>query len=204
MAARRKTGAVPAKKTRKATPVRAARQAKAVSKAPMARPALKALPAAVAGERRYWLIKTEPEVFSFHDMQEAPNATTHWDGVRNYQARNYLRDHMKAGDGVLVYHSNADPPAIAGVATIVREGYPDHTQFDPAHHHYDPEAKPEAPRWFMVDVKAGKALGRPLPLPELRSIPGLQRMVLLQKGSRLSVQPVTAAEWDLITRLGGI
>lgn len=168
-----------------------------------ARPPVAVAPPRAAGERRYWLLKTEPEVFSIHDLLKAPGATTHWDGVRNYQARNYMRDQMQKGDGVIIYHSNADPPAIAGIATIAREGYPDHTQFDPAHHHYDPDAKEASPSWFMVDVKGVKAFTRTLELPELRTIPGLERMVLLQKGSRLSVQPVAPAEWDLILHLAG-
>jgi predicted RNA-binding protein with PUA-like domain len=155
------------------------------------------------GERRYWLVKTEPEVFSFNDLMKMPGATTHWDGVRNYQARNFLRDSMKLGDGVLIYHSNAEPPAIVGLAEVSREGYPDHTQFEAKHVHFDPDAKTENPSWFMVDVRAVQPLARPLPLPELRTIKDLERMTLLQKGSRLSVQPVAAEEWELVRKLGG-
>jgi predicted RNA-binding protein with PUA-like domain len=148
-------------------------------------------------------VKTEPEVFSFSDLQQQPDQTTFWDGIRNYQARNYLRDSMKLGDGVLVYHSNAEPPAIAGLAEVVREGYPDHTQFDATHHHYDPDAKADNPTWYMVDIKAEQSLSRLLPLPELRELKELSGMVLLQKGSRLSVQPVTEAEWNFVRKLGG-
>jgi predicted RNA-binding protein with PUA-like domain len=155
------------------------------------------------GERRYWLLKTEPEVFSWADLELEPNRTTGWDGVRNYQARNFMRDQMKLGDGVLIYHSSTEVPAIMGIAEIAAEGHPDPTQFDPKDGHYDPTAKPEAPTWYLVDVKAVRPLGRMLPLPELREVPGLEHMVLLQKGGRLSVQSVTAQEWEIIVRLGG-
>jgi predicted RNA-binding protein with PUA-like domain len=149
------------------------------------------------------LLKTEPEVFSFADLEKAPGKTTGWDGVRNYQARNFMRDQMQVGDGVLIYHSNADPPGIAGVAEVARTGYPDPTQFNAKHHHYDPAAKQESPTWYMVDVRAKQKLTGPLSLPELREVPGLGKMVLLQKGSRLSVQPVSPEEWNIILKLGG-
>ena len=156
-----------------------------------------------APERRFWLLKSEPEVFSIADLEAAPGRTTFWDGVRNYQARNFLRDGMRVGDGVLFYHSNADPPAIAGLAEVVRAGYPDHTAFDPASDHYDPKSRPDAPTWFMVDVRHVKTFARPLGLDQLRAVKGLEGMELLRKGSRLSVQPVTAAEWKIITGLAG-
>lgn len=156
------------------------------------------------GEKRYWLVKTEPDVFSFDDLLAAPDRTTHWDGVRNYQARNFLRDQMKRGDGVLVYHSNADPPGIAGLAEVAREGYPDPSQFDRRSKYFDPKAKLEAPTWFVVDVRAVQPFERLLPLPELREVPGLEGMVLLQKGSRLSVQPVAPKEWEIVLRLAGL
>ena len=165
---------------------------------PKAKPILRA-----AGEQLYWLLKTEPSTFSYADIAKAPGATTGWDGVRNYQARNYLRDSMKIGDGVFIYHSNAEPPAIVGVAEVAREGYPDATQFDSRHDHFDPGAKLENPPWIQIDVRAKQLLPRPLSLPELREIPGLSRMVLLQKGSRLSVQPVAAAEWAIILKAAG-
>jgi predicted RNA-binding protein with PUA-like domain len=152
--------------------------------------------------RRYWLMKSEPETFSIQDLARAPKKTTGWDGVRNYQARNLLRDDMKVGDGVLFYHSSADPPGVAGTAEIARAGYPDPTQFDAKSSHHDPGAKPEQPRWFMVDVKLDEIFERPVALPTLREIPALQSMVLLRKGSRLSVQPVTADEWRAIVALG--
>ena len=153
--------------------------------------------------RRYWLMKSEPETFSISDLQAAPAQTTFWDGVRNYQARNLLRDEMRVGDGVLFYHSSADPPAAVGTAEIVRAGYPDPSQFDPHSDHYDPQARPDEPRWYMVDVKLGQVFNRPVGLPELREHPALKDMVLLRKGSRLSVQPVTAQEWKTVVKLGG-
>ncbi|MEN9791249.1 MAG: hypothetical protein RLZZ63_907 [Gemmatimonadota bacterium] len=153
---------------------------------------------------RYWLVKSEPDVFSFADLQAAPKKTTHWDGVRNYQARNTLRDEMKQGDRCFYYHSNAEPSGIAGICEVVREGYPDHSAFDKKDPHYDPKSKPDAPTWFMVDVKAVKAFPRLIALGELREVVALKGMVLLQKGSRLSVQPVTKKEWETICAMAGI
>ncbi len=152
--------------------------------------------------KRYWLMKSEPGAFSIDDLARSPKHTTFWNGVRNYQARNLLRDEIKVGDGVLFYHSNANPPAIVGTAVVVREGYPDHTQFERGKYH-DPASKPEAPRWYMVDIQLQTKFARPISLPELRSTPGLEHMMLLQKGSRLSVQPVGEKEWRIITRKGG-
>jgi len=140
---------------------------------------------------KYWLAKSEPDVFSFADLQKAPKKTTCWDGVRNYQARNTLRDEMKKGDRVFYYHSNAEPSGIAGICEVVREGYPDHTAFDPRDPHFDPKSRQDAPTWFMVDVKAVAAFPRLVTLAELKGVKGLEQMALLQKGSRLSVQPVT-------------
>jgi predicted RNA-binding protein with PUA-like domain len=151
---------------------------------------------------RYWLLKSEPEAFSIDDLARAKNRTTRWDGVRNYQARNFLRDEIAAGDGVLFYHSNADPPAVAGTARVVRAGYPDPTQFDAGDGHHDPASPPDAPRWFAVDIAFDGKFARPVTLPELRADPVLSDMVLLRKGSRLSVQPVSAAEWKRIVKLG--
>jgi predicted RNA-binding protein with PUA-like domain len=149
-------------------------------------------------KQNYWLLKSEPEVFSITDLEKAPKKTTHWDGVRNYQARNTMRDDMKIDDLVLFYHSNADPPAVAGIAKIVREGYPDHTAFDEGDDHFDPKSKKDAPTWFMVDVQHVETFKKPVGLDELRHLKGLAEMVLLQKGSRLSVQPVTAQQFELI------
>ena len=151
---------------------------------------------------RHWLLKTEPEVFSFDDLLRAPGATTGWNGVRNYQARNFLRDEMEKGDRALIYHSNADPPAIVGEARIVREGYPDPTQFDRKHDGYDPASSKREPRWFQVDVRALRKFAHPVPLPLIRSTKALAKMALVQRGQRLSVQPVSPAEYDVIVALG--
>ena len=152
--------------------------------------------------RRYWLMKSEPEAFSIQDLARAPRQTTSWDGVRNYQARNLLRDDLKVGDGVLFYHSSVDPPGVVGTAEVVRAGYPDATQFDPRSGHHDPDARPDQPRWYVVDVKYGQTFARPVTLPELRQTSALSDMVLLRKGSRLSVQPVSADEWKTIVAMG--
>jgi predicted RNA-binding protein with PUA-like domain len=150
-------------------------------------------------KQRFWLLKSEPEVFSIDDLEKSKHQTTYWDGVRNYQARNFLRDEMKLGDLVLFYHSNAKPPGIAGVAKVVREGYPDHTAFDKNDEHFDPKSKPEDPTWYMVDVQLVEKFDQPLSLPELRELPALSKMALLQRGSRLSVQPVSPNEFKTIT-----
>lgn len=146
-------------------------------------------------------MKTEPDVFSFADLMRARDRTTCWDGVRNYQARNFMRDHMRTGDRVLIYHSNAEPPAVVGIARVVREAYPDHTAFDPTDDHFDPGSDPASPTWMMVDVRGERPL-RPVTLPILRQTPGLESMELLQRGSRLSITPLTADEWAIVTRLG--
>jgi predicted RNA-binding protein with PUA-like domain len=151
---------------------------------------------------RHWLVKTEPSVFSFDDLLRASRKTTGWDGVRNYQARNFLRDGMKKGDLVLVYHSNAEPPAVAGIAEVAREGYPDPTQFDRKHDHYDPDSDPAKPRWYQVDVRAVRKLPRPVPLDEIRAERSLSKMALVQRGQRLSVQPVSPAEFERIVSMG--
>jgi predicted RNA-binding protein with PUA-like domain len=152
--------------------------------------------------RRYWLVKSEPDVFSFADLVASPNGTTCWDGVRNYQARNFMRDDMKRGDLVFFYHSGADPAAIVGVATVEREAYADPTAFDPRDPHFDPKSRADAPTWMAVDLRAIEPLVRPLVLADLRRVKGLENMALLQKGSRLSVQPVTEQEWEIVYRLG--
>ncbi len=154
-----------------------------------------------ASAGRYWLVKSEPDCFSFDDLWRAPKRTTFWDGVRNYQARNILRDQMRRGDQVFYYHSSVDPPAIVGIAQVVGEGAPDPTAFDPREDHFDPASDPDAPRWFGVRLRAVRPLARPIPLAELRRAPALERMVLLQRGSRLSVQPVTAQEWQAVLAL---
>src|SRR5688572_32913423 len=147
-------------------------------------------------------MKSEPSVFSFEDLKKAPKKTTSWEGVRNYQARNFLRDEMKEGDGVLFYHSSTDPQVIAGTAVVAREGYPDPAQFDPKSDYFDADSKEEEPRWFMVDIRFDREFKQPLTRDELRGIEGLEQMELLKKRSRLSVQRVTEKEWAIITKRG--
>ena len=147
---------------------------------------------------RYWLLKTEPTSYSLKDLEK--EGTTAWTGVRNYQARNTMRDDMKPGDGVLIYHSSTDPMAIVGIAEIVSAGKFDETALDPKDHHYDPKSTPENPIWFAVDVKFKRAFKEPITLTEAKSMKGLEKMVLLQKGSRLSVQPVSEKEWELLSK----
>lgn len=149
----------------------------------------------------YWLVKTEPECFSFDDLKKCSSQTTYWDGVRNYQARNFLRDQMKTGDEVLFYHSNAEPNLIMGVCEVVKEGYPDFTQFDPENQHYDPKSKTGEPTWYMVDIKLKQEFNRPVTLSEIKSNPKLQNMKLVQKGSRLSVMPVEKDEFAEILKM---
>ena len=149
------------------------------------------------GERRYWLIKSEPDVFSFEDLQAAPKRTTCWDSVRNSSARNFLRDGMKKGDRCFYYHSNADPSAIVGICEVVKEGYPDHTALDPSHDYFDPKSDAETPTWFMVDVRAVEPLARPISLNEIKAEPALAEMALVKVG-RLSVVPVAADEWETV------
>lgn len=146
-------------------------------------------------------MKSEPEVFSIHDLKVC--GITAWDGVRNYQARNYLRDELKVGDRVLFYHSNTHPSGISGLAKVVRDGYPDDTAFDPRDAHFDPKSDPAQPTWYQIDLRFGKAFQSVIPIQTLRKTPGLQKMVLFHNG-RLSVQPVTKKEWTIILRLGEI
>jgi predicted RNA-binding protein with PUA-like domain len=153
-------------------------------------------------QRRYWLVKSEPETFSIDDLARAPQQTTSWDGVRNYQARNYMRE-MAVGDHVLFYHSNADPPSVVGSAEVVSTAYPDDTQFDRRSHHYDAASTQDHPRWDMVDLKYREKFPTSVPLDRLRQEPKLKGMVLLRKGSRLSVQPVSPSEWTVIMKLAG-
>jgi len=155
-------------------------------------------------ERRYWLVKSEPGVFSFDDLLASAQRTTSWEGVRNYQARNFMRDGMRRGDGVLFYHSNAEPPAIVGVAEVAREAYPDPSQFDRASEYFDSKSRPHEPTWVLVDLRGVAPLRSPLSLAALRDVPALADMELLRRGSRLSVQPVTRAEWEAVLRLGGV
>ena len=147
---------------------------------------------------KYWLLKSEPDVFSLEDLKNCPNQTEPWDGIRNYQARNLMRDEMKVGDQAFFYHSRQAEPAIVGTVRVVREAYPDHTSWDPSSKYFDEKSSPENPRWLMVDVQFEGEFSRPVTLKELRSVPELKEMFLLRKGMRLSVQPVTEEEFQLI------
>lgn len=155
----------------------------------------------MARAKRFWLVKTEPDAYSIHDLAADPNQTTCWDGVRNYQARNFMRDEMKVGDPVLIYHSSTQPPHVAGIAEVEREAYPDHTSWDVDDPHFDPKSSADAPRWFMVDLRLRELFERPVALEELRTVPALANMELLRRGSRLSVQPVTKSEFAAIEKL---
>lgn len=149
----------------------------------------------------YWLMKSEPGEFSIDDLKNRPGRVEPWDGVRNYQARNMMRDEMKKGDLAFFYHSNCDIPGIVGIMQINSRGYPDPTAFDPQDPHYDPKSDPDNPRWYLVDVKFKRKLKRTITLSELKDKKPLQEMRLLQKGNRLSVMPVTRKEWDYILAL---
>jgi predicted RNA-binding protein with PUA-like domain len=149
----------------------------------------------------YWLVKSEPSTFSFDDLMKSPKRTTNWNGVRNFQARNHMQA-MKKGDRVIFYHSSAEPPHVAGIAEVAREAFPDDTALDRKSDYFDPKATPDAPIWFMVDIKGVEKLKRTIPLGELRTMKGLEGMVLLKKGSRLSVQPVSEKEFETIYRAG--
>lgn len=151
---------------------------------------------------KYWLMKSEPNVFSIDDLAKSKNQTTYWDGVRNYQARNFLRDEIKIGDKVIFYHSNSEPPGAAGICEVVKEGYPDFTAFDPENSHYDPKSKKESPTWFMVDIKLIKKFSHFVSIDEMRENKKLQGMKLLQRGNRLSVIPLTKQEFDEIIKMG--
>jgi predicted RNA-binding protein with PUA-like domain len=155
-----------------------------------------------APARGYWLFKTEPDVYSIDDLKRAGRGGTYWDGVRNYQARNYLRDLVKVGDGVLVYHSGGDLPHVAGLAEVVRAGYPDPTQFDPEHDHFDPKATREAPPWIVVDVRHAATFKKPVDRAALAADPATRGMDVLKRGNRLSIQPVTAAQFEAVLELG--
>jgi len=151
----------------------------------------------------YWLMKSEPHVFSIDDLIHSPKKTAGWEGVRNYQARNMLRDDMKKGDLVFFYHSSCTPPGIVGTAEIVREGYPDESAFDPRSAYYDPKSSPDNPRWFQVDIKFLQKFEEPFTISELRTHPQLSEMIVLRKGNRLSITPVAKKEWDFILKLVG-
>ena len=152
---------------------------------------------------KYWLMKTEPTTFGIDDLKKAPRRTTGWDGVRNFQVRNMLRDEMKKGHKAFLYHSSCDEPGIVGIVEITREGYPDPTAFDRKHDHFDAASKPDAPRWYMVDVTLSKPFSRVISLAELRrhERDSLSGMLILRSGNRLSITPVDAAHWKFICSL---
>ena len=150
---------------------------------------------------RHWLFKSEPDVFGIDDLAAMPGGTDHWDGIRNYQARNFMRDDMRVGDGGFFYHSNCKVPGIVGTLEIVREAYPDHTARDPDSDYFDPKATEEEPRWFMVEVAFRERFDEVIPLAVLRETKGLEAMPIVQKGSRLSINPVSARERTIILEL---
>ncbi|MGQ4809507.1 hypothetical protein NKDENANG_02924 [Candidatus Entotheonellaceae bacterium PAL068K] len=154
----------------------------------------------MARAKRYWLMKSEPNAYSITDLKR--DGATCWDGIRNYQARNFMRDDIRVGDGVLFYHSRVQPMGIYGVAEVVCEAYPDDTAFDPADPHYDPKSDPHNPTWMMVDIGYVGTFETPLTLTRLKQTPGLEKMMVIQPGSRLSVQPVSRAEWAIVMNLG--
>jgi predicted RNA-binding protein with PUA-like domain len=151
----------------------------------------------------YWLMKSEPDTFGIDDLAARPGQTEPWDGVRNYQARNMMRDEMRVGDPVLFYHSNCDQPGIVGIAEVAREAYPDHTAFDPDAKYYDPKSDPQNPRWFMVDLRYVRHLRRNITLAELKTYAdtALEGLPLVRRGNRLSIMPVTPSQWEFILGL---
>ena len=152
-------------------------------------------------KRRYWLMKSEPSCFSFEDLKQSKGQTACWDGVRNYQARNLLRDEIKKGDGVLFYHSNIKTPSIVGIAGVISEGYPDYTAWDPKSEHYDPKSSVENPIWFMVDIQYAADLDPPVTREDLKAHPLLEKMGVMKRGNRLSVMPVAENEWQAILKI---
>jgi predicted RNA-binding protein with PUA-like domain len=149
----------------------------------------------------YWLMKSEPDVFSFKDLKSRPKMTEPWNGVRNYQARNFMRDEMQMGDLILFYHSSCDIPGVAGIAKVNSQAYPDSTQYDKKSKYFDPKATEENPRWFLVDVSFAADLKKFIPLEELKKHTALSQMKLLQRGNRLSILPVTKKEFEFIISL---
>jgi predicted RNA-binding protein with PUA-like domain len=150
--------------------------------------------------RRFWLFKSEPDCYSYDDLAAEPSGQGPWDGVRNYTARNFMRDQMNVGDGILFYHSSCAEPHIAGFARVASSPYPDKTQFDPQSEYFDPKATVENPRWWLIDVAAERKLNAPLSLSRMRQMPELEGMLVLKKGNMLSITPVTEAEWQAIER----
>lgn len=156
------------------------------------------MPAAL---KNYWLMKSEPDAFSINNLRDRPKQTEHWDGVRNYQARNMMRDDMKRGDLVFFYHSNCEIPGIVGIMEVVKEAYPDFSAFDPDDHHFDPKSDHTKPRWMMVDVRYVKTLSRTITLRELKDRPELEGLALVKRGNRLSIMPVSQQQWQFILTL---
>ncbi|MDQ8153239.1 MAG: EVE domain-containing protein [Gemmatimonadota bacterium] len=189
---------MPAKKTRAAT---AAKEFATTAAPATSGPWAAVFAPRARGERRFWLVKSEPDVFSWDDLMAARGRTTHWNGVRNHAARNFMRDGMRTGDLVFFYHSNAEPSAVVGICEVVREAYPDATAFDRSHDGYDAKSSPDAPAWVMVDLRAVERLPRAVTLPMIKAAKPLAQMALLRVG-RLSVTPVTAAEWAIIVAMG--
>jgi predicted RNA-binding protein with PUA-like domain len=150
---------------------------------------------------KYWLMKSEPDAFGIDDLAKCPGKKDHWDGIRNYQVRNMMRDEMKKGDEALFYHSNCKEPGIVGIMKVVKEAYPDFTAFDPKSKYYDPKSDPANPRWLMVDVKLVRKFKRTVSLQELKNYKTLEDMLILRRGNRLSVTPVTKKHWDYILKL---
>ncbi len=150
---------------------------------------------------QYWLMKSEPSVYGIDDLKAQPGKTDHWDGVRNYQARNMMRDRMRKGDQAFFYHSNCEIPGIVGIVTVAREGYPDFTAWDRKSKYYDPKSGKDDPRWYMVDVKYKRKLKRVIPLAELKDCRQLAELALVRKGNRLSIMPVSEAHWKFILSL---
>ena len=151
---------------------------------------------------KYWLMKSEPTTFGIDDLAKAPRRRSHWDGVRNYQVRNMLRDELKKGDLAFFYHSSCDVPGIYGIARVVREGYPDPTAFEPRHAHYDPKSDPAAPTWYMVDIELVRRFATPVTLEKLKAnARTLGDLVILKRGNRLSITPVTATQWRKVLAL---
>ena len=188
-----------AKSAARAAAKPAAKTAAKPTKQPTRKPTARSAPRGRTGPRRCWLVKSEPTSYSIHDLER--DGVTGWDGVRNYQARNTLRDEMRPGDPVLVYHSNADPMAIVGLARVAGPARPDPTAFDPRDHHFDPDSRREDPTWFLVDLAHVETFAVPLQRATLAARPDLAGMMLLRKGSRLSVQPVTDEEFEAVLEL---
>lgn len=151
--------------------------------------------------KNYWLFKSEPDAFSIHDLSKLPNQTTFWDGVRNYQARNFMRDQMKTNELAFFYHSNCSVPGIYGIVKISREAHPDVTAYDKKSPYYDPKSSPENPRWFAVDVQFVRAFERPITLAQIKAHQNLQHLSLVQKGNRLSVMPIPEDAWNTLLKL---